>query len=219
MFGCRRLAVAMLPLIVLACTGCQLAGVAANSVQSHRDIEAAYPGLKGQRVGIWVWVDEGVQIDHPRVAPDVAGALQAKLQQAADADAKEVRGITWINNAQILQYQDAHPELATDSPEQIAAHLNVTRLIYIELVSLSIHPNDSVDLSRGLAVANVKVVEVNDGKARMAYTNDSITGEYPPKSPPEGMPELSDDVVYAKSVDALTTEMAKLFITHEADEQ
>jgi hypothetical protein len=97
--------------------------------------------------------------------------------------------------------------------------LNVSRLIYVEIVSLSIHPNDSVDLSKGTALANLKVVEVAGGKATMAYTNDNISGEYPPKSPPEGMPELSDDVVYAKSVDALTTEMAKVFITHPADAQ
>jgi hypothetical protein len=213
------MAVAMLPMFALACWGCQIAGVAANSVEGERKIEAAYAGLQNQRVGIWVWVDEGVEIDHPSVAPDVAGGLQSKLQQAADDDAKEVRGITWVKNAQILQYQQDHPELQSDSPEQIAAKLNVSRLIYVEIVSLSIHPNDSVDLSKGTALANLKVVEVAGGKATMAYTNDNISGEYPPKSPPEGMPELSDDVVYAKSVDALTTEMAKVFITHPADAQ
>jgi hypothetical protein len=33
------------------------------------------------------------------------------------------------------------------------------------------------------------------------------------------MPGLSDEVVYHKSIDSLTSELAKLFITHQADEQ
>jgi len=64
----------------------------------------------------------------------------------------------------------------------------------------------------------VKVIEVTDGKSKVAYQAENVTGIYPQNAPPEGMPNLDDGEVYRKSVDALTTELGKLFITHPADD-
>jgi hypothetical protein len=205
--------------LLLALAGCDLMGVAANSVSGQQDIKAAYGGLKGQKVGIMVWADEAIMADHPRVETDIAAGLQDKLTQAADAGTGEVKDIQWTPPHEVERFQEAHPELQAEPPQQLAPHLPVTRLIYIELVSLSLHPNDSVDLWRGAAVANVRVVEVVGSAGTVAYTEDSIQGSYPPHAPPEGMPGLSDDAVYRKTIDNLTTELAKRFITHEADAQ
>jgi hypothetical protein len=210
---------ALLGLALLASSGCDAVGVVAQRVVGDPDIPAAYPGLKGQTVGVLVWADAGIVIDHPRVFADISDSLQSKLRQAKEADAKELEDTKFLPNNQVLQFQDAHPEFQSDSAEQIALKLPVTRLIYVEVASLSIHPNSSVDLSRGEAVANVKVVEITGSKAKSVYDNDNITGVYPPNSPPEGMPGLDEDTVYHKSIDALTTELAKLFITHPPDAQ
>jgi hypothetical protein len=211
--------ITLLGLVLLACSaGCEAVGAVASKVEGVDDIPASYSGLKGQTVGVLVWADAGIVIDHPRIFADIADSLQDKLHQAKDADVTEMKGTTFVPNNKILRFQDAHPESQADSAEQISLKLPVTRLIYIEVGSLSIHPNNSLDLSRGEAVANVKVVEVKDGKARTAYENDNITGVFPPNSPPEGMPGLDDEMVYHKSIDALTTELAKLFITHPPDE-
>jgi len=208
---------ALVALALLACCACDTVGVVASKVVGEEDVPASYPGLKGQRVGVLVWADAGIVIDHPRIFADIADSLQSKLQQAKDAGVKELTDTKFLPNNQILRFQDAHPESQSDSAEQIALKLPLTRLIYVEVASLSIHPNDSLDLSRGEAVANVKVVEVADGKAKSVYENDNISGVYPPNSPPEGMPGLDDETVYHKSIDALTTELAKLFITHPSD--
>jgi hypothetical protein len=204
----------LVAIMLLACTSCDTVGVVASKVVGESDIPAAYTGLKGERVGVLVWADAGIVIDHPRIFADIAGSLQSKLQQAKDAGVDELKGTKFVPSGDILQFQDAHPESQSDSAEQIALKLPLTRLIYVEVASLSIHPNNSLDLSRGEAVANVKVVAVTDGKSKTVYENDNITGVYPPNSPPEGMPGLEDETVYHKSIDALTTELAKLFIPH-----
>lgn len=67
-------------------------------------------------------------------------------------------------------------------------------------------------------VADVKVIEVSSGNAKSGYQNDNVSAVYPPNAPPEGLPNLADEQVYRKSVDALTTELGKLFIAHPADE-
>jgi len=206
------------PLAFLPCTGCELLGVAASDVSNSQNIAPAYTGLKGQHVGIMVWADEGVSMDHPRINADIAGGLQDKLQQGIDAKVDELKNTTFFSVSKVLQYQEAHPEAQTDSAEQAAVQFPVTRLIYIEIQGFSLHPGQSADLWRGDVVASVKVVEVDNGKAKVTYNDDNVSASYPPHAPPEGLPNLSDEEVYTKSVDALTTELGKLFLTHPQDE-
>lgn len=204
-------------LMLLACGGCEVVGVAANVVGGNSDVAAAYAGLKGQRVAVLVWADAAVMMDHPRISADVANGLQHKFQQAQDAGVKELKETKFLPINQVLRFQDAHPELQSDSVGQIAVMLPLTRLVYVEVVSFSLHPNDSPDLSKGEVAVNVKVMEVANGKAKAAYENDNVSCVYPPNSPPEGLPNLDDQTVYHKSIDALTTNVAKLFMSYESD--
>src|SRR5450432_130064 len=139
-FSFRRIASFLVPLVAFAgllvpagCVLVDLAGVAAGKPP----IAAAYAGLKGQHVGIMVWADHGIVIDHPAVQPDVARGLQQKLQQAAAVKTDEVRDIQWMAANDILKFQDAHPEMQSDSAQELAKRLNVNRLIYVEIGSLS----------------------------------------------------------------------------------
>lgn len=219
----RRALTWMLSLLLAggACSlcGCELVGVAANAASGDEQVAASYTGLKGQHVGIMVWVDSAVAIDHPQLQGEVARGLQDKLQQAANVGDANVKKIVWTKADQILQFQEDHPELQTVSAEEIAPRLNVTRLIYIEVDSFSLHPNQTVDLTRGSITADMKVLEVADGKANATYQENDIDVIYPPHSPPEGLTGLNDDEVYSKSVDAFTTELAKRFIVHPAENQ
>lgn len=205
------------PLLALTTAGCDTLGVVASKAMGEQEIAPAYAGLKGQQVAIMVWADEGVTADHPSICADVAGSLADKLQQGVDAKVGELSGTKFVSVERIIRFQQAHPETQADPAEQIAPRLPATRLIYIEIQSLSLHPNASVDLSRGQAIANVKVIEVTGSRAKNVYEDDDVTGVYPTEAPPEGLPNLADEQVYRKSVDALTTELGKLFITHPAE--
>jgi hypothetical protein len=166
-----------------------------------------------------VWADHGVVIDHPSIQADLARGLQDKIQQAAGADVKEVQKIHWYSTDSMLRYQEDHPEAETDSAEQAATRFPITRLIYVELDGLSLHPSEAIDLARGQAVADVRVVELAGGKTTTGYQEVNISVVYPPKSPEEGVTGIPEEEVYRQTVDAMTTELAKRFISHEADEE
>jgi hypothetical protein len=209
----------LLPAILLTTvSGCQYVGVAAETVEGDASVKASYKGLHDQKVAIMVWADEGITIDHPTVEADISRGLEVKLKQAADG-ADEVKKIQWMRNEDVLRFQDNHPELQSIPPQEIATKLPITRLIYLEVVSLSLHPSDAIDLSRGKIEVNIRVEEVAGSQGKTVYQEDDVSGEYPPKAPPEGVMGLDDETTYRKTVDALTTEVAKRFISHEADAQ
>jgi hypothetical protein len=206
------------PVALLMCAGCEYIGVASEVVKGEVDISPQYTGLAGQKVAIMVWADEGVSLDHPSINGDVARSLLGKLQDGIDAKLKELKGTTFVSVPSILHYQDAHPETQVDAPEQIAPHFPCTRMIYIEIDSLSLHPGEAIDLSRGQATADLKVIEVHGSQGKTAFQVNSISAIFPKDAPPEGVYGLSDDVIYHKTVDALTDEIGKLFMTHPSDE-
>jgi hypothetical protein len=202
---------------LLASAGCEPLGVVAHDVVGMQQIAPAYAGLKGQHVAIIVWADEGVSMDHPHITADIARGLQNKLQQGVDANVDELKKTTFFSASKVLQYQEAHPEAATDPPEQIALQFPATRLIYIEVQSLSLHPGQSEDLWRGQAVASVKVIDSESRNPKTVFATENVVGSYPENSPPEGLPGMNEEEVYSKSLDVLTTEIGKLFITHDQD--
>jgi hypothetical protein len=215
----RTLLLLALPASLLALSaGCNAVGVVAASIPDP-PIAAAYPGLRGQSVGIMAWADRATRIDFPTIEGDLSRGLQQKLQEAADAGTKEVKDIHWASADAIMRFQENHPEMETEPAEELATQLPVpvTRLIYVEIVSFSLHSNESVDLSRGVMTANLKVVEVTNGVTKVAYEENDLTAVYPSDAPSEGVPGLADSDVYQQTVDALTTELAKRFITRDAD--
>jgi hypothetical protein len=207
-------------LLLLPVAGCAVAGVAA-SIVPQPPVAAAYGGLKNQRVAIMVWTDGATEADHPSIEADVAKAIGGKLQEAADAGAGDVKHIQWVGADRILQFQEDHPEMESDAAEEVALKLPVpvTRLIYVEIASFSLHSDQAVDLTRGTATANIKVVEVAGNKATVPYEEDNISVVYPPDAPPEGLPGLDDDYVYQQSIDALSSAVAKRFVSHDANEE
>jgi len=217
--GRRWPATILLACLCAALSGCQALGVAANAIP--QEVKAAYPGLRGQRIGIMVWADRAIVTDNPTLQPDLAKALQSKLQEAADAKIDEVRNIQFVRADDILRFQEDHPELQTESAQAIATRLPVpvTRLIYLEVADLSLHPNEAVDLSRGSAAVDLKVVEIAGSSAKVAYEEQNISAVYPPNSPPEGLPGLQDAQVYHHLIDLLSTALATRFVTHEAEAQ
>ncbi len=209
---------AFFPLLAIL-AGCQLLGVAASTLPQP-DVAASYAGLQKQNVGIMAWADRGVTIDHPAIQPDIAKDLQDKLQQAAASGADEVKEVRWAKIDDILRFQEDHPEMRFDPAEEVAPRLGVTRLIYVEVASVSLHPVEAVDLSRGDIVVNLKVIEISGGKSKVAYQEEHIAGLYPPHAPSEGVAGMEDDqVLFRRTLDVLTTELAKRFISHPPEDK
>jgi len=205
-------------LLVPSLSGCafisQLGGALPNIEK------ASYTNLAGQTVAIMVWAeDNGVRMDWPNVHLDLAQMIQQKMlaNQASDKPA-ELKGTRFpVSPASVVRFQEEHPDLAAESVADIAPRLGVTRVIYIEIRSFGTRAEAAADLFRGNVTALVNVVEVNQGKGRVAYTDDTLHVSFPRTAPEEGLPNLGDFPVYHGTLDGLANEIAKRFAPHAND--
>jgi hypothetical protein len=100
----------------------------------------------------------------------------------------------------------------------VAPRLGVSRLIYVEVEDFATRSNMALDLYRGQARATVRVLEIADGQSHEAYVWENVQVSFPPKAPPEGVPNAGDARIYVGTVDAFATEIARLFHPYQVEE-
>jgi hypothetical protein len=205
--------VLLLGLATLLPAGCNILGAAASKMPKP-DIDAAYKGLGGQKVGIMVWADRNsTLIDWPQVQLHVGALLQEKLKKAA-VDSEELKGIAFpYEAASFVRYQKERPALEASSILDVAPKLGVSRLIYVEVGNLSTRAAEAFSLKLGQMDVNLKVIEIENNKAKLAF-EDQIAVQFPRKSPKEGELKYTDGQIYTGTLNEITTEMALRFIRH-----
>ena len=148
--------------------------------------------------------------------------MQQKLtefQKGKGREAKTLVGTSFpVLPASIVRYQKDHPEIEAMPITEVAPRLGVSRLIYVELEDFATRSDQSLALYRGTGEATVKVIEVRDGDATVAFEQNNVQAAFPPKAPPEGVPGAGDLRIYAGTVDALATEIARLFVQYQLEE-
>ncbi len=196
--------------------GCEVIGLV-NHVAQPTTEDASYKGLQSQTAGIMVWADNAVCIDHPTIQSDVARGVQDKLGQASSSD--ELKGTRFIPANTILRFQEDHPEMAGQGAGELTAAFSrqtpLTRMIYVELLSVSTHPVESVDLLYGNVKARVRVLEPNAAGAWKVVYEDTVVASYPDNAPPEGLPDLDEATVFQKTISELTNNISAKFVEHD----
>jgi len=199
--------------------GCALVGLAGYAAPPPT-IAAAYKGLAGQKVAVMVWTDRAMSIDWPTLQLDLTRGVQSRLVEASKQKEppKELLATTFAMPESVIRYQRDHPEAETQSITDVAPRMDITRLIYIEVEQFSTRPEESLELYRGSITANLKVVEVANGKAKIAFQKDKIKIVYPEKGPAEGLPGTTDLTVYEKTLQSFSTVVVNDFIPHQAEQ-
>lgn len=213
----RLLTAGLLLALASVASGCTALGALASKLPAP-PVAAAYKGLAGQPTAIMVFVDHGVLIDWPTLPLDTANSLQSKLVAAA-TDAKDVKDISFpYRNDSMVRWQREHPGWPAEPITEIAPRFGkITRLIYIEYASFATRSPASIELYRGHARVSLRVVEVADGKGRVAFEENNIVVSFPPNAPADGTPSGTDMKMYVGTVDAVTFELLLRFIEHSAD--
>jgi hypothetical protein len=177
--------------------------------------------MENQRVAVMVWADSGVRTDFPRIQLDTANAIQERLKSNADAKDKEFKGVLWPwEPRSVCRFQQEHPDIDALPITDVAPRLDqVTRLIYVEIQGFSTHSEEAMQLWRGTATMTLRVVEILDGKAKVAYEEHNIVAIFPPKTPPEGVPGGDPYKFYVGTVGESATQISNRLVTHESDEQ
>jgi hypothetical protein len=193
---------AVLPLTLLS--GCAIFGFLASRAPQP-DVDAAYKGISGETVAILVDADEAQRLDFPNIEADIATAVQSHLVLSK---AKSLASTRFVDPYSVVQFQRNHPEIKGMPVTDVAPRLGATRVLY-------------VDLYRGSALGNVRVVEVmpnQPGSAKVTFKEDDIRAKFPANGG-EGEP-LSDDVnpdtMYLGTVQTLALEIAERFYQHPA---
>lgn len=196
--------------------GCALFGLAAYAAPDPT-VDAGYKNLAHQKVAVMVWTDRAMSIDWPQLQLDLARGIESRLQEAAakkkDAP-RELLGTTLAAPESVVRYQRDHPETETESIIDVAPRMDISRLIYIEVQQFSTRPEESLELYRGSLTANLKVLEITNGRAKVAFQVDNMHVVFPPKSPEEGLPGVGDAQVYERTLEAFSTQVVNQFIPH-----
>jgi len=122
-----------------------------------------------------------------------------------------------VSPATVVRFQEEHPSLVAESCENLAPMLGTTRLIYVEIRSFQTRSELSNDLFRGSLSGSVSVVEVTNGKGRIAFTDDNIRIDFPRMVPEEGLPNVGDFPIYTGTLDGFATEICKRLLPHAND--
>jgi len=206
---------AVLPLVLLS--GCAVLGFLASRLP-QADIKPAYNGLSGETVAIVVDADEAQRLDFPNIEADIATALKNHL---IESKSKPLENTRFVDPYSVVQFQRNHPEIKGMPVTDIAPRFGATRVLYVELREFSTRSDAAVDLFKGKALGNVKVVEVkpNDpGSAKVSWKEDDIQVKFPNNND-EGQPQSDDinaDVIYLGTVQSLALEISERFYQHPA---
>ena len=209
------LALALLPLPL---SGCTALGAIASKVKGPTVVKPAYTRLKGQTVAVMAWADRDLRIEHSALQLDVSQGVYQKLRKSQGRGAEELAGAKFPRAAApdaMVRFLYDNPRYDTDSIPEIAPQLGVNRLIYLEVEDFSTHPEEVPELFRGQLSALLRVIEVApDGQAKVAY-QDRVDAVWPPNTPPEGRPDLGNQVTYLGTLDAFTTAVVQKFVSYE----
>ncbi len=213
-----RLGMVAVLLLALVCAGCAIFGAVANAVPKY--VDARYKGLQNQKVAVMVWADRGVRTDFASIQVDTAASIQKKLKDRMADKAEELKGTNFPWEARsVYRFQVDHPDMEASPLVETAPRISgITRLIYIEIQNFSTQSEEALQLSRGQITATIRVLEIADGKAKIVYEESGVGAVFPPKSPPEGLPNGDPYRFYLGTIDQFSTEVMHRFVTYEVEQ-
>jgi hypothetical protein len=195
--------------------GCDSSG----STEPSEKAERTYTGLEKHKCAVMVWADLHTRADYNHIQLDLARLVQARLQRETtprndDKDkAKASPAAEFLNPASVVRFQKEHPEIDGAPIIDVAPRLGVDRVIYIEINYFSAQSAASIMLLKGEATATLRVLEVANRHARIAFEEPDIKVRYP-KDAPEGViptDKITVQTIYEGTLTALADKIAMRF--------
>jgi hypothetical protein len=204
--------------ILPLCSGCNIIAGAAQ-VLPPPTITPKYEKLAGQQIAVMVWADRGIRTDFPSLSLNLTSTIQNGLKQNTKEKVLDKAQFPYSPES-IVRFQTDHPELETEPIVNVAPHMGVvTRLIYIEVEDFSTQSRMATNLVRGEMTATLRVVEIKDGKAKVAFEENNVHAVFPKKSPEEGVVNMEPMVAYRGVIGEFTTEVLHRFVPYESEDR
>jgi hypothetical protein len=216
----RPNAVVSLLLILTLSIGC----ANSNSPSYKTDVPQpnfSYVGLKGRKCAVMVFADWATRAEYTQIQLDTGRSLTSKLKlmfPAApdgkkDEKKSESTGTEFLDPASVVRYQRERPEMAGKPIIEVAPQLGVSRVVYVEFEDFAAQSPHSVLMLKGMAKVTLRVVEVEEGKAKIAFEEPGIIALFPSEAP-EGVvasEKYNVRTIYEGTLNRLTDLLAVRF--------
>ncbi len=198
-------------MLISGCAVMNLVGAVGNEIERNKKIEvlAQYEGLENSTCAVVVHADASTFYEFPNVMLDVAGNVAFRIQT-------NVKGVSILAPATVVQWQYQTPAWTTLPYGQIAEELGVDRVVVIDIYEFRLNPPGNQYLWEGVAAANVGIVE-RDGldPDAFAYTFD-IRVSFPNQEG-IGRESASAQAIQTGLLTKFVQKAAWLFFTHIED--
>ena len=139
-----------------------------------RLVPAEFPHLAGKRVCVLVWADWETLCEYPFAPLEISEHVAAALRP-------HVKGISFVPNREVVEYQQRDVDWDRKDPAEIGARFGADRVLFIALTQYTTREPGSPHLFRGHIAASVKVYNTQYRDAEPVYKT-SIEVAYPPNS-------------------------------------
>lgn len=136
------------------CAVGKFVGGMARSEDAQRLVEtpARYSGMDNRSVAVIVQTDYSTLFEYPGLVTTVTGGVTARVGRWAN-------NVQVLDPQQVLNWQYRTPQWAALPLGEIAAQLNVDRVVFIDILEYRLHPPGNRYLWDGEAVARIGVIE------------------------------------------------------------
>ncbi len=195
-------------------------GCASDQQPKNKYIETPaqqYEGLKNHTAAVMIWADWRTRNEYSQIQLDLGKALTRKLdehfQPKKEGKKPEPTVVQFTNPASVVRYQREHPEVLSQPIGEVAPRLQAERVVFVELEDFSAHSPEAIMVLKGTAKANLRVLDVSGGVAKLAFEESGIAAHYPPDQPEGVIPsdKINVRTIYDGTIDLLAEKLAARF--------
>jgi len=208
----RWLFVAMAGLtLISAAGGCNLLGFAAHMIAGGDAkkvaVEAEYHGLNHQSVAVLVSSDEYTLFEYPNANAEVCRQVSVQL-------ASSVPGVGVVDPQQIDAFQKETPFWNTLPSGELLEHLQVDRLIYVDLIQYALHEPGNTYVWQGTVMANISVASSDAANPNNLVYSKTIQDRYP-QDKAVGVLVADNQTIQLGLLRSFSSKVVNLFTPHD----
>jgi len=201
--------------LALASAGCEQTGYLLYLFAPEgptKSVEAEFSGLENRRVAVVIYADPRVQYEYPFARLTVATAVGEELR-------KRVKGVSPVDPARAIKYQDQNAYWESMGKTELAKALGVDHVLLVALVEYTTREPGSVDLLRGMIVAQCSVYQADLPERDSAvWRGKDISIMYPPGGP-AGAAGEDDTTIRVATERLFAEELARKFYKHKVPQK
>ncbi|MCI0365809.1 MAG: hypothetical protein L0Y44_00415 [Phycisphaerales bacterium] len=182
------LAFCVLVSLTLWMGGCGAGRLFGGMLQAHEEQKlvetpAKYAGLDNQKVAVLVDADMSTLYEHPDLLVNIASGVTTRLEKGVPArEEKGVPGIKVVPPQAVVNWQFRTPQWNALPYGQLAEHLDVDRIVHIDILEYRLNPPGNRWLWDGVCVGRIGVVERGGIDPDTFVETFDVSVKFPPVS-------------------------------------